>query len=336
MQKKLGWGVVGTGDISRYVVSDLVTLDSARRAAVCSRSLDRATAFATEFGFERAHGSIDDLLTDDTVDIVYIGTPHATHADLAVQALQAGKHVLVEKPAGINAAEVELIAEASRAADRFAMEGMWMKFHPYYRALLHDVRAGGIGEVGSLRASFGLPFGKPDSSRWSAAVHSSTLLDQGIYPVTLTYDLFGVPSSVLASARTRPDGVDLSIVSTLTFDDGRFAQIAASMVGYVDPSAAINGTAGWLSIPAPFWATDQYTRHTGSIGEALTAPQTRRFEREGMGYVPMLRAVGEAVQQGQLEHPLHPWDAAHAVARILDRILAAAAHPEAEPMEIPQ
>ena len=335
MQKKLGWGVVGTGDISGYVVSDLVTLDSARRAAVCSRSIDRAMAFATEHGFERAHGSIDDLLADGTVDIVYLGTPHATHAELAVRALQAGKHVLVEKPAGIDAAEVERIAEASRAAGRFAMEGMWMKFHPYYRALLHDVRAGGIGDVGSLRASFGLPFGKPDSSRWSGAVHSSTLLDQGIYPVTLAYDLFGVPSSVLASARSRPDDVDLSIVSTLTFDDGRFAQIAASMVGYVDPSAAINGTAGWLSVPAPFWATDQYTRHAGSISEALTTPETRRFEREGMGYVPMLRAVGEAIAQGQLEHPLHPWDAAHAVARTLDRIRAAAAHPEAQPMECP-
>jgi predicted dehydrogenase len=336
MQKSLGWGVVGTGEISRYVVSDLVQLDSARRSAVCSRSMDRATAFATEFEFERPYESIDELLGDDAVDIVYLGTPHATHADLAVQALQAGKHILVEKPAGIDAAEVERIAAASRAAGRFAMEGMWMKFHPYYRALLDDVRSGGIGDVGSLRASFGLPFGEPDSSRWSGGARSSTLLDQGIYPVTLAYDLFGEPSNVVASAHTRHDGVDLSVVSTLTFDDGRFAQIAASMVGYLDPSAAINGTAGWLSVPAPFWATDQYSRHAGSIGEALTAPETRRFEREGMGYVPMLRAVGEAIAQGRLEHPLHPWDAALAVARILDRIRAAAAHPESHLMETPR
>jgi predicted dehydrogenase len=333
MQDSLGWGIVGTGDISRYLASDLVTLDSARRAAVCSRSIDRATAFASEFGFARPYGSIEELLADVAVDIVYLGTPHATHADLAVRALRAGKHVLVEKPAGIDAAEVERIAEASRAADRFAMEGMWMKFHPYYRALLDDVRSGGIGDVGSLRASFGLPFGEPDSSRWSGAAYSSTLLDQGIYPVTLAYDLFGEPSNVAAAADTRPDGVDLSVVSTLTFEDGRFAQIAASMVGYVDPSAAINGTAGWLSVPAPFWATDHYVRHAGSIGEALTAPETRRYEREGMGYVPMLRAVGEAIAQGRLEHPLHPWDAAVAVARILDRIRAAAAHPPTELME---
>ena len=336
MTDSLGWGIVGTGDISRYLVPDLVTLDSARRAAVCSRSIDRATAFATEFGFERPHGSFEELLADDAVDIVYLGTPHATHADLAVQALQAGKHVLVEKPAGIDAAEVERIAEASRAADRFAMEGMWMKFHPYYRALLDDVRSGGIGDVGSLRASFGLPFGEPDSSRWSDVAHSSTLLDQGIYPATLAYDLFGEPSSVVASAHVREDGVDLSIVSTLTFDDGRFAQIAASMIGYVDPSAAINGTAGWLSVPAPFWATDHYTRHTGSIREALTSPDTRRFVREGMGYVPMLRAVGDAIAEGRREHPLHPWDAGLAVARILDRIRAAAAHPETERMETPR
>lgn len=319
----LGWGVVGTGDVSRYLVSDLGTLDSARRAAVCSRSEERGCEFAAEFGFDRAHASMADFLADDSVDIVYLATPHSTHADLAVRALEAGKHVLVEKPLGVDAAEVARVADAARANARFAMEGMWMKFHASYRALLDDVRGGGIGELGSVRASFGLPFGAADSPRWSAELAGSTLLDQGIYPVTLARDLFGAPDSLRASARTRSDGVDLAIEATLHWADGRFAQIAASMVGYVEPTASLNGTSGWIDVPAPFWATDRYTRHAGSIGEALMSPQTVEFPRDGFGYTPMLRAVTAAVAAGLTEHPLHTLDDTLAVARILDDIRSA-------------
>jgi predicted dehydrogenase len=309
---RLGWGVVGTGDVSRYLVSDLGMLDSARRAAVCSRSPERGREFAAEFGFERTHASMGEFLADDSVDIVYLATPHSTHADLAVQAVEAGKHVLVEKPLGV-----------ARAHARFAMEGMWMKFHASYRELLDDVRGGGIGELGSVRASFGLPFGAADSPRWSAELASSTLLDQGIYPVTLARDLFGAPDSLRASARTRSDGVDLAIEATLHWADGRFAQIAASMVGYVEPTASLNGTSGWIDVPAPFWATDRYTRHAGSIGEALMSPQTVEFPRDGFGYTPMLRAVTDAVASGLTEHPLHTLDDTLAVARILDDIRSA-------------
>jgi predicted dehydrogenase len=322
--RPLGWGVVGTGDVSRYLVSDLGALDSARRAAVCSRSPERGREFAAEFGFDVAHASMADFLADVTVDIVYLATPHSTHADLAVRALEAGKHVLVEKPLGIDAAEVARVAATARANERFAMEGMWMKFNPVYRALLDDVRDGGIGELGSVRASFGLPFGAADSPRWSAELASSTLLDQGIYPVTLARDLWGVPDSLRASARTRADGVDLTIEATLRWADGRFAQIAASMVGYVEPTASVNGTSGWIDVPAPFWATDRYTRHAGSIGEALMNPQTIEFPRAGFGYTPMLQAVMDAVGSGLTEHPLHTLDDSLAVARILDDIRSAA------------
>jgi predicted dehydrogenase len=318
----LGWGVVGTGDVSRCIATDLALLDSARLVAVASRSA--GSTFATQLGFER-HGSFDDLLRDSEVDIVYLGTPHSTHASLAVAALEAGKHVLVEKPLGVNAAEVEHVVAAARAAGRFAMEGMWMKFHPYYRALLDEVRGGSICDVTAVRASFGLPFGERDSSRWSASLASSTLLDQGIYPVTLAHDLLGEPASVLASADLRDDGVDVRVEATLQYAGGRFAHVAASMVGFLEPTAAVSGTRGWIDIAAPFWATDRYTRHAGDLGEALMKPVAVSFGREGFGYVPMLRAVDEAVRSGLLEHPIHPFSSTVAVARTLDRIRVAAA-----------
>ena len=321
----LRWGVVGTGDVSRSIASDLRLLDPAGLAATCSRSVGRAREFATEFGFQRAHGSIDELLADDAVDIVYVGTPHSTHADLAVAALEAGKHVLIEKPLGVDAFEVERVADAARAAGRFAMEAMWMKFHPYYRAMLDDLRAGAIGEITTVRAYFGLPFGARDSRRWSRELASSTLIDQGIYPVTLALDVLGEPLTITASADVRDDGVDLSGHATLGFGGGRYAHIAASMVGYLEPSASVSGTGGWMTVPAPFWAGDRYTRHSGEIGAALMSPTTVTFERDGHGYVPMLRAVAEAISLCRVEHPIHPLSSSLAVARVLDSIRTAAA-----------
>lgn len=322
--ESLGWGVVGTGDISRYVVSDLRLLDSARRVAVSSRSIQRAGAFADEFEFEQSYGAFDQLLSDESVQVIYIGTPHSTHAGLAIRALEAGKHVLVEKPLAVDAAELQTVIDTARRCGLFVMEGMWMKFHPYYRALLSDLRKGAIGQVTGVRASFGLPFGDPDSNRWSADLASSTLLDQGIYPVTLARDVLGTPDSVHSWAQFRDDGVDLSIEATLRYRDGGSAHLAASMVGYLDPSASINGTSGWITVPAPFWATDRYTRHAGTIPNALMNPSTTDFAREGTGYVPMLRAVQDAIAAGLTEHPLHTLDDTLAVAQTLDGIRRAA------------
>lgn len=324
MSDRLGWGVVGTGDISRYLVSDLRLLDSARRVAVSSRSVERAESFAGEFGFDRSYGHVDGLLSDEDIDVIYIGTPHSTHAALAIRALNAGKHVLVEKPLATSADELQAVVETARRRGRFAMEAMWMRFQPYYQALLADVRSGGIGEVTSVRASFGLPFGSPDATRWSADLASSTRLDQGIYPVTLAYDVLGKPVDVESWARFRADGVDLDIDVRLSYDGGRSATLAASMVRYVDPSASLNGATGWITVPAPFWATDRYIRHAGSIQNSLMSPSTIQFDREGMGYAVMLRAVDEAIASGRTEHPLHTLDDSLAVARVLDSIRHAA------------
>jgi predicted dehydrogenase len=318
--RRLAWGVVGTGDISRFICSDLTRIDGARLLAVSSRSLTSARAFSDEFGFERPYGSFNELLADGDVDIVYIGTPHATHLPIALAALRAGKHVLIEKPIGVSAEEARIIAHAARKSGRFAMEAMWTKFAPAYQELLRGIRAGAIGEVRSIRASFGLPFDTADSNRWSAERASSTLLDQGIYPVTLALDLLGIPDRVLAGRVLRNDGVDLSYKMAFEYPGGRSADLAASMIEYIDPSAAVNGTTGWIQVPAPFWATTRFTTHAGSIPEAFGSPATTAFEPEGHGYTPMLRAVGDAIAQGLTEHPLHTLHTTVETFTVLDRI----------------
>jgi predicted dehydrogenase len=315
----VSWGVIGTGDISKSISSDLALVPDAHRAVVASRSADRASEFAAEFGFDRSVGSVDELLADPAVDIVYVATPHATHKDLAIRALRAGKHVLIEKPVGVDAAEAREVADESQRQGRFAMEAMWMKFNPTYRRLLDELRDGTIGELRSVRASFGIAFPPGVGSRWSAEMHGSTLLDQGIYPITLALDTLGAPTSITSVGRMTDDGIDLSEHVTLEFEGGRFAQLAASMVEWIDPTASLNGTTGWVHVPFPFWATDRYSVFGG---RTLFDPRVEIGGRTGQGYVPMLVAVQDALGEGLIEHPAHPWSAVDAVFGVMDTVRA--------------
>lgn len=331
----VNWAVVGTGFISQSISEDLGLTPGARCHAVCSRERERARAFADRNGFPVAYGSVPELLADPGVDAVYIATPHATHAAIAIEALESGKHVLIEKPMAVDAAQGRRVAEAAAASGRFAMEALWMRFNPAYRDLLATARTGAIGEIGSVRASFGLPFGSPGSTRWSARLASSTLLDQGIYPVTLAIDVLGRPSRIHATGRFREDGVDLTGHIAFDYDDGRFAQLSASMVEYIDPTASVSGTDGWMTVPAPFWAASEFTTHAGPIPLALTEQHPTRHERHGNGYVPMLEAVTLAIAEGLTEHPMHTLADSVATLEVLDAIRDAMSSPTAPPKEIP-
>ncbi|GGN40592.1 Gfo/Idh/MocA family protein [Streptomyces fuscichromogenes] len=321
------WAIVGTGAVSRHIAADLAAVPEAGRAAVLSRSLARARAFADEFGFSRAFDDIDVLVADSQVDAIYIATPHALHAPMALQAIAAGKHVLVEKPLAVNATEARRIAEAAQRHGVFAMEAMWMKFNPSFRAFVDQARAGRIGDIRAVRGYFGLPLGPADSTLWSAELSSSTLLDQGIYPVTLALELLGTPSGITADGHVRADGVDLTEYVTLRYDGGQVAHLAASMVQFIEPTASVSGTAGWMTIPAPFMQATQYATHAtdGALTAKLFSPEISRFDREGHGYVPMLRTVTDAIRRGDTEHEWHPLRASVEVFDVLDSIRSALA-----------
>lgn len=314
--RTLRWGVVGTGTISRQMTADLSLLPDADVVAVSSRSAQSANAFADGFAIPNRFEDYSRMLDSD-VEAVYIGTPHVTHFALAGEALTRGKHVLVEKPLGVNASEVRELVGIAKTSGTFLMEAMWMKFSPLHRRLRQIIHSGTIGDVRSVRASFGVPFPRDGSSRWHRG--GSTLLDQGIYPVTLGYQYLGSPESVRAAGIVRPDGVDLQEHFTLEHSNGRFTHGAASMVDFLDLSAAISGTAGWITIDPGFWFSSRLTVHAPTpAGEiATTVVQT---QTEGYGYVPMLRAVTAAIRSGKREHPSHTLEDTVRTFDILDEI----------------
>jgi len=314
----LRWAVVGTGRISETFVPDIQSVAGNRVTAVWGRRTETVDDFAVRQGIPFASTELGGVLARDDVDIVYLATPIATHRDIALQALDAGKHVLIEKPIAASVAEAREVFDAARARDRFAMEAMWMKFNPLHREVVRLIGEGLIGEPRSVRGGFGMPF-PPEGSRWSAALGGSTVLDQGIYPVTLAEWVLGTAQGVVATGRMR-DGVDVTAQVTLDHGDGRFSQLACSVLEFADPSASLSGTAGWIEIPAMFWATDRAELHACTPEALFRTPEPLSRAREGNGYVPMIREVAAAVDSGLRQHPWHDAAATLATAGTLEAI----------------
>lgn len=315
----LRWGVLGTGRISETFVPDIQAA-GCPVTGVWGRRQETADAFAQKHGVGFASADVDGILQRADIDIVYVATPPATHLDLAVRALEAGKHVLVEKPMAMTAREVDRLFEVAKANDRFAMEAMWMKFNPLHVEVVDRIRNGLIGEPRYVRGAFGMPF-PAGGSRWSAELGGSTVLDQGIYPVTLAEWVLGPVAEVTAAGEIR-DGVDIAARISMKHAGGGASQVACSVVEFVDPSASISGTRGWIEIPAMFWATDVARLHAGSTEALFGEPLPLSRPREGNGYVPMIRSVAQTIAAGLRQHPSHDDAATRSVARALDEIRA--------------
>lgn len=301
MTRRLGWAVVGTGGISRTTACDLHLTENLDLVAVASRSIDNAAAFADEFEVPRAYGDYDSLFEDEAVDVVYIGTPIATHHELARRALLAGKHVLVEKAFTATAAEARDLATLAADQGRFLMEAMWMRFNPAFCRMLDEIDDGAIGEVRTVQAGFGIPF-PPSWNIWRPELGGGALLDMGVYPLTLAQLVLGVPHAIRATGEMRRDGLDVTASVYLDHGGGRFAQALTTLTGFVNPVAAVGGSDGFIAFDQPFISAGTFRVETPPHGE----PRTVTVDLEGNGYVPMFRAVGEAIADGLLEHPMRP------------------------------
>ena len=317
------WAAIGSGTISRSVVPDLQACEGVEVAVVHSRDADKAARFAAEFGIDRSTDDYTGLLADDSIDVIYLATPFATHHRMAREALEAGKHVLVEKPITMTSADAADLFEVAAAHDVFLMEAMWMKFSPVFLRLKQEIADGAIGQPKNLRASFCIPFPSDgDSSKWDVSRSGGALLDQGIYPITLAHSVFGEPIGVTASGTVREDGLDVAEHFTLEFSDGRFAQCSSSMAEFSELTASVGGETGWLTLTPPFWATTDLEVHARSPHQIFRVPELIEYPREGSGYRPMLRAVRDAISAGLTQHPAHSAAETIAVLRTIDQVFA--------------
>lgn len=257
----LGWGILATGGIARAFASDLAH-DGFRLAAVGSRRMDAARAFAGDYGIPNAHGSYEELAADNTVDVVYIATPHPMHVDNALLAIEAGKHVLIEKPVTLNARDAQRIADA--AADRgvVAMEAMWTRFLPHMVRVREIVASGALGEVRTVIADHtqALPT-NPEHRLQNPELGGGALLDLGIYPVSFAVDVLGLPSEIRAHAAKTATGVDRQTAMIFEYADGRQAVLHTALDTAGPNRAAVIGTEGTIEIDRVFYTPTSFTHY---------------------------------------------------------------------------
>ena len=223
MATKIRWGILATGWIAELFVKDL-QLTGHVVAAVGSRSQASADRFATMFGIAKAHGSYEALAADPDVDIIYIATPHPQHAAAARLALNAGKHILVEKAFTLNAVEAAEIVRLGASKGLVVLEAMWTRFLPHMRRIREIIAAGTIGEIRSVTADHRQKLPDDPKHRLNALeLGGGALLDLGIYPISFTWDMLGKPTSIKASATFRETGADAQVATVFHYASGAIA-----------------------------------------------------------------------------------------------------------------
>jgi predicted dehydrogenase len=253
------WGILGTGFIAHAQTADLVGCGFTV-AAVGSRSQESADAFAAEFGIPVAHGSYEALVADPGVDAIYISTPHPFHAENAVLALRAGKHVLVEKPFAVTAGQAREVVALGEATGLVVMEAMWTRFLPHMLRIREIIAAGTLGDVRTLIADHNQDLPKDPLHRLNnPALGGGALLDLGVYPVSFAFDLFGTPTDVKALSAKTATGVDRQTAILFGFDDGRQAVLHSALDTKGPNTAAILGTEGRIEVDAVWYSPTTFS-----------------------------------------------------------------------------
>jgi predicted dehydrogenase len=325
----LRWGVLGTARIAvEQVIPATRRARGAEVVAIASRSADRARAVAAAQDIPRVH-SYQALLADDAVEAVYIPLPNHLHVEWALRALAAGKHVLCEKPIGMNARELKPLLAAARAhPDRCVMEAFMYRCHPRWRAAEGLVRNGGIGLPGAVTTVFSYFNRNPDDIRNRADTGGGALLDIGCYGVSVARLLFGrEPSKVLGSIH-RDAGFDTDRLSSvlLDFDEGSATVICSTQLAGFQ-RVTVHGSEGWLQIDQPFNPpADRPTHivvHRGDTTDELSFPPCNQYTEQVERFA--LAAARRA------EVPVSLEDSA-ANMRVLDAVLESVRFGEAIPL----
>src|SRR5215813_12044980 len=185
------WGILGAGSIANRLAEGVLVLPDAKLTAVGSRSQEKADAFADKYGIPNRHASYDALVNDPEVDVIYVATPHNFHKEHSILALNAGKHVLCEKPFTINECEAKEIVSVAQAKGLFVMEAMWTRFFPIMGKVRKLLKAGEIGEPYLLHADFGFKGTfNPEGRLYNPNLGGGALLDVGVYPISLASMIF--------------------------------------------------------------------------------------------------------------------------------------------------
>lgn len=327
---QLAWGILGTGGIARAFARGVLGSQHGRLAAVGSRSVASAEQFGQRYGVPHCHGSYAALLADETVEAVYIATPHPLHAEWALRAAEAGKHVLCEKPIGLNYAEAMAIVEAAQRYDVFLMEAFMYRCHPQIARLAELIQAGAIGDVRALQIAFSFHSAPDlDGRLLNQSLGGGGILDVGGYPVSLARLVAGAASGkpfaeplvVQAAGHLGvASRVDEWTAALLTFPGALIAQVATGVQLHMERGARIYGSAGSIYLPEPFTPSENSSAQL--VLRRYDPPETQTIEFEPVNLYA-LEADAVAASIGERQAPAMRWLDTLGNMRVLDQWRAA-------------
>jgi len=329
MADKLQWGILGAGGIAKAFARGVAHSRTGRVVAVGSRSKAKADAFADEFGIPNRHASYEALLADPGVQAVYVATPHPMHAEWAVKAAEARKHVLCEKPIGLNQYEAMAMIEAALRHDVFLMEAYMYRCHPQTVRLVDLVRGGAVGEVRVIKATFSFHAGfNPESRLFASALGGGGILDVGGYPVSAARLLAGAalgqdfaePIDLRACGHLGATGIDEWAVASLRFPGDILAQVAAGVSVNQDNTIEVYGTEGHIIVPWP-WIPSREGGATRIVVHKNGAEKPEEIVVETAEWLYGIEAdtVAKHLAARQAPAPAMSWDDTLGNMRALDR-----------------
>jgi xylose dehydrogenase (NAD/NADP) len=249
---ELRLGILSTAAINQVILDAAEASDRVSVVAVASRTDERARAYAAEHAIRRWHGSYEGLLVDAGVDAVYVSLPNAMHVDWSIRALEAGKHVLCEKPFHADPAEVERAFDAAERAGLVLMEAFQFRHHPQTAEVVRLVESGAIGRLRLIRSFLGFTLDDTTDIRYRPELDGGAFLDAGCYTVSISRLLAGEPEEVVGAQVLAETGIDLAFAGTLRFTGGVLAQVGASFVVPLRRELEVLGSAGSLRVHDPF------------------------------------------------------------------------------------
>jgi predicted dehydrogenase len=283
MSRPLSWGILGTGNIARQFCTAAATSRRTRLAAVGSRSLAAAQAFAQTYHIPGAHGSYDQLIADPAVDAVYVSLPNRLHAPWAIKALEAGKHVLCEKPLALDEGEARRMFDAAEKSGRILVEAFMYRSHPLLDAVVKAIAGGAIGQLRMIRSSFCHRMLRTEGNyRLDRTQGGGALMDVGCYCVNFSRFFAGAESTAVhAAARMHANGVDEITVGSLAFANGVVASFTCGMAAQTDNTAHLCGSEGFIEIPMVWKPPPRGAAYT-----VVHVPPSKADIAAGLGVMP--------------------------------------------------
>lgn len=302
MRSIINWGIIGPGKIASKFASDLNLVNGTRLYAVASRDVNRAKKFASDYNASKAYGSYEELVNDPEVDVVYIASPHVFHYEQTLMCFNYGKHVLCEKPMGMNAQQVLELAHVAKEKNLFLMEALWTQFLPSFKKIKEIVTSGVIGDIKYIQADFGFKAAYDINARtFSKQLGGGSLLDIGIYPVFFALEFAGKPEEILASAIIGQTGVDESCSMVFSYPGkGVLANLSSSFLVDTPTEAMVCGTKGYVKLNTRWHTPTSLTLMVNNTEELI------KFDQSVYGYKYEIEEVVGCLSRGECESEVFP------------------------------